>query len=149
MNILLKIMSAAIIMGLSSIVLAQDITGIWQSIDDRNSKPKALIEIKKNADGGYTGTIIKVTPSLGYQAQELCVKCPGSLKDKPIAGLNIFQQLKHVKDNQYKGGQILDPLSGNSYQLSMKLSANGNTLRVHGYLGIQAIGRTQTWVRQK
>ena len=149
MNIHLKIMSTVVIMGLSSIVTAQDITGIWQSIDDQNSKPKALIEIKKDANGQFSGRIVKTTPSLGYKAQEFCVKCPGNLKDKPLVGLNIIQQLKHVKGNEYDGGQILDPLSGKTYKLSMKLSNNGNTLRVHGYQGIQAIGRTQTWVRQK
>ena len=39
-----------------SMALAQDLSGLWQQIDDKTGSPKALIEIKNQADGSYTGT---------------------------------------------------------------------------------------------
>lgn len=150
MNNYVKVASISIMFGLSiQNSFAQDIVGIWQSIDDKTNAPKALIEIKKDALGEYSGTIIKVTPSAGYKPQEFCTKCTGALKNKPILGMTIFSKVKEVKPNQFGNGQIVDPLSGKLYKVNIKLSSNGNNIRVHGYIGIQAIGRTQTWVREK
>lgn len=48
MNNYVKIASINMIFALSiQSSLAQDIVGIWQSIDDKTNAPKALIEIKK------------------------------------------------------------------------------------------------------
>ena len=140
---------AVLFVSATQITLAQDIVGIWQSIDDKTNAPKALIEIKKDSLDEYSATIIKVTPSAGYKPQEFCTKCTGSLKNKPILGMTIFSKVKEVKPNQFGNGHILDPLSGKYYKVTLKLGSNGNHLRVLGYLGIQAIGRTQTWVREK
>lgn len=150
MNNYVKVISISIMFGLSiQNSLAQDIVGVWQSIDDKTNAPKALIEIKKDSLGEYFGTIVKVTPSAGYKPQEFCTKCTGTLKNKPILGMTIFSKVKEIKPNQFGNGQILDPLSGKFYKVNIKLSSNGNNIRVHGYIGIQAIGRTQTWVREK
>ncbi len=39
---------------------AQDLTGIWQQIDDKTGSPKAIIEIRQNDNGTFPGKIIKV-----------------------------------------------------------------------------------------
>ncbi len=57
----------AVIFGsLSTLAMAQDLTGTWQQIDDKTGSPKAVIEIRKEANQTYTGKIIKVTPRPGY-----------------------------------------------------------------------------------
>ncbi len=39
---------------------AADITGLWQTIDDKTGTPKAHVEIRKEANGTYAGKIVKV-----------------------------------------------------------------------------------------
>ena len=72
----LKLAAAVLLSGLSSLVFAQDISGIWQNIDDKTGSSKALIEIRKDSNGAYIGKIIKVTPRPGYTPKETCVNCP-------------------------------------------------------------------------
>lgn len=130
-------------------VLAQDLSGTWQQIDDKTGSPKAIIEIHKSSNNTFTGKVVKITPRLGYIPQEKCVNCPSPYTDQPILGLEIFKNLKFEGENLYAGGQILDPLSGKIYNLKGKQSTNGKRLLLRGYIGISAIGRTQTWIRQE
>lgn len=130
-------------------VLAQDLSGTWQQIDDKTGSPKAIIEIHRSSNNTFTGKVVKITPCLGYTPREKCVNCPSPYTDQPILGLEIFKNLKFEGENLYAGGQILDPLSGKIYNLKGKQSTNGKRLLLRGYIGISAIGRTQTWIRQE
>ena len=141
------ILSLFCCLGLSSLSYAQDITGTWRHIDDQTGISKALIEIRKDGQDSYTGKIIKVTPLPGYTPKEKCVNCPAPYTDKPILGLDILKGLKYDKDNSYTGGKILDPLSGKTYSMKAKLSANGKRLQMRGYVGVSALGRSQTWIK--
>lgn len=142
----LTIISASLFTG--SMAFAQELSGLWQQIDDKTGSPKALIEIKTEADGSYTGTITKVTPRQGYTPREKCIKCPAPYTDKPILGLDVIKGLKPTTKNNFAHGQVLDPLTGKIYDLKGRISANGKRLTLRGYIGISAIGRTQTWIRQ-
>ena len=82
----MKLTVALICSALGSFALAQDITGTWQQIDDKTGSPKAVIEIRKEANQTYTGKIIKVTPRPGYTPRELCNKCPAPYTNQPILG---------------------------------------------------------------
>ena len=130
-------------------VLAQDLSGTWQQIDDKTGSPKAIIEIHKSSNNTFIGKVVKITPRIGYTPRENCVNCPAPYTDQPILGLEIFKNLKFEGENLYAGGQILDPLSGKIYNLKGKQSTNGKRLLLRGYIGISAIGRTQTWIRQE
>ena len=132
----------------SGSLFAADLTGTWQSIDDKTGSPKALIEITKAENGTFTGKIVKVPPRAGYTPKTICVDCPAPYTNKPLVGLEIIKGLQHVDNNNYANGRILDPLAGKMYSLKGRLAANGKRLTLRGYVGISAIGRTQTWIRQ-
>ncbi len=134
---------------LSTSGFAQDLTGIWKQIDDKTGSPKALIEIKKDTNGSFSGKIIKVTPRPGYTPREKCVNCPPPYTDQPILGLEVFKNLKLVDENSYDEGKILDPLSGKMYSLKGKLMSNGKRLHLRVYIRISAIVRTQMGIRQE
>ncbi|WP_111861048.1 DUF2147 domain-containing protein [Acinetobacter sp. CFCC 10889] len=132
---------------LSSTIFAQDITGSWQSIDDKTGSPKGIVEIKKDQNGTYYGIITKLTPRVGYQPKELCVNCPAPYTNKPILGMKAISDLKRINDYEYEKGKILDPNTGRLYSLKIKMSQNGTKINIRGYYGFSTIGRSQTWVR--
>ena len=132
----------------SGSAFAADLTGIWQSIDDKTGSPKALIEITKAENGSFTGKIIKVTPRPGYTPRELCNKCPAPYTDQPILGMDILKGLKQVKDsNNYEKGRVIDPLAGRIYDAKIRLNSTGKRLTLRAYMGVSTLGRSQTWIR--
>ena len=53
-----------------------------------------------------------------------------------------------MKDgDEYVGGEILDPDNGKIYRSKVRLIDDGKKLSVRGYIGVPALGRSQTWVR--
>ena len=132
---------------ISSFSFAEDIIGLWQSIDDKTGAPKALVEIRKEADNTYAGKVVKLTPRAGYTPKETCVDCPAPYTNKPIIGLDVVTGLKSTDGLNYTSGRILDPNTGKLYSLKAKLSSNGKRLHLRGYLGVSALGRNQIWIR--
>ena len=92
--------------------------------------PKAVVKFKEKADA-------------------LCTKCPGSLKNKPVEGLQILSGLKADGNNQWSDGKLVDPESGKTYSGKLTLSDNGQSLKLRGYVGTPVFGRSQTWQRIK
>ena len=123
--------------------------GFWDSIDDRTGEQLSIIELKKKPDNTYTGTIVYRYPVPGGAVLTNCVKCPEPFKNKPILGLQIAWGLKEdpKKPNQYIDGRVLEPKTGNIYKGKAQLSADGKRMRMRGYMGISALGRTQVWIR--
>lgn len=117
---------------------------VWKTIDDKTKAAKALVKFTEQKNGTLSATIQQVlTPG----EENACSKCEGQYKNKSLKGLTIVHGLKNVGQNKYDGGSIIDPNSGRTYKL--KASLNGNTLDMRGFLGVSALGRTQTWQRVK
>jgi uncharacterized protein (DUF2147 family) len=53
----------------------------------------------------------------------MCVNCPAPYTNKPLVGLEIIHGLKHVENNNYSDGRILDPLTGKMYSLKGRLAS--------------------------
>lgn len=122
---------------------AQTVTGKWKTIDDETGKAKSIVEISEK-NGKLYGKVVEI---LTDKKDAKCDKCSGADKGKPIKGLTIIKGLS--KDGKaYSGGTITDPSSGKEYKCVVKLNGS-EKLDVRGYVGIQALGRTQTWVRVK
>jgi uncharacterized protein (DUF2147 family) len=123
-------------------LLAQTPVGVWKNIDDVTGEAKAHIQIYEE-NGVLYGKIIKLLKK--EEPNPKCTKCPGNFKDQPIEGLQIMWGLK--KDgNEYTGGKILDPKTGNIYSCKIEL-LEPNKLKVRGFLGFSVLGRTQYWYR--
>ena len=142
-----QLIGVLLLSAVSSFSFAEDIIGLWQSIDDKTGAPKALVEIRKEADNTYAGKVVKLTPRAGYTPKETCVDCPPPYTNKPIIGLDVVTGLKSTDGLNYTSGRILDPNTGKLYSMKAKLSSNGKRLHLRGYLGISALGRNQIWIR--
>ena len=133
---------------LSGNLFAQDLSGTWQQIDDKTGSPKAIIEIRKEANDTFTGKIVKVTPRQGYSPRETCNNCPAPYTNQPILGMDLIKGLKHVPGtNNYEKGRIIDPLVGKVYDTKIKLNSTGKRLTLRAYMGVSSLGRSQTWLR--
>jgi uncharacterized protein (DUF2147 family) len=120
--------------------------GRWVSIDDKDGKPRSVIEIE-DATGALQAKVVQIYDRPGDNPGHLCKKCTGDLKDRPVLGMTIMTGLKRDGD-EWDGGTILDPDSGNVYSAKLHLIDGGQKLEVRGYLGISLFGRSQTWVRE-
>ena len=143
-----QIISALFFSVLSSLAFAEDITGLWQTIDDKTGAPKGQVEIRKEANGTFVGKVTKITPRTGYTPKEICVDCPAPYTNKPILGMDVLTGLKQGQGSNYVNGRILDPNTGKIYSMKAKLSANGKRLHLRGYVGVSVLGRNQIWIRE-
>lgn len=143
-----QIISALLCSVLSSLAFAEDITGLWQTIDDKTGAPKGQVEIRKEANGTFVGKVTKITPRTGYTPKEICVDCPAPYTNKPILGMDVLTGLKQGQGSNYVNGRILDPNTGKIYSMKAKLSANGKRLHLRGYVGVSVLGRNQIWIRE-
>ena len=128
---------------------AASIEGYWKSIDDRTGEQLSIYEIKKGADGTFHGKILYRYPVPGGVALTHCTKCPPPYTNKPLVGMETFLGFKQDEKNPnlYMDGRVLEPKSGKIYKGKANLSADGKRLRLRGYVGVSALGRTQVWIR--
>ena len=133
----------------SLMTYAASIEGYWKSIDDRTGEQQSIVEIRKGADGRYHGKIAYRYPVPGGAALINCTKCPPPYTNQPIVGLEFFSGFKEDPDkpNAYVDGKVLEAKSGKIYKGKANLSADGKRLRLRGYVGVSALGRTQVWIR--
>ncbi len=118
--------------------------GTWHTISDVDGKPRGIVSLKVT-DGVLTGTVIGTllpdeTPG------RVCDKCRGARKDQPLLGMEILSGLRW-DGRAWTGGEILDPDTGKTYRATIRLSDDGRSLTLRGYIGISLIGRSQRWVR--
>lgn len=124
-------------------------TGFWKTIDDVTGQPQSILHIWQLSDGSLNGRIVKIWPAPGKSENDVCTACDGDRHNKRIVGMIIMESLKQNSDkqNEWTGGQILDPTKGKFYHCKIKVVDNGQKLKVRGYIGVPLFGRSQTWLR--
>jgi uncharacterized protein (DUF2147 family) len=70
-----------------------------------------------------------------------------ALQTRPELGLELLKDFTFDGDDVYEDGTIYDPKSGKTY--SCKMTINGNSLKIRGYVGISLFGRSEIWTRVK
>ena len=78
-----------------------------------------------------------------------CTKSPAPNTNKPILGLEILSGFREDpnKPDSYIDGRVLEPTSGRIYKGKAVVSGEGKRLRMRGYMGLSALGRTVVWLR--
>ncbi|MEY2863307.1 MAG: hypothetical protein RLY58_1014 [Pseudomonadota bacterium] len=118
----------------------------WRTFDDQTGAPKVIVAFSESANGnGLSGKIIQ---RLAGSTISQCDQCSGTLHNRPLIGLPLIYHLKPQGSNEYADGEILDPKSGKIYRLKGKLSADGKSLELRGFIGFSLLGRTQVWKRE-
>lgn len=126
---------------------ADGAVGRWKTIDDETGKVKSIVEITQATNGTLTGKVVEILHS-DRGPNPVCDKCSGDNKNKPVLGMTILWNLKPDGAGHWSGGSILDPAKGKTYKSKITLTEGGKKLQMRGYMGIEALGRTQVWVRE-
>ena len=111
---------------------AEDITGLWTTIDDETGEEKSVVQIYEY-EGKYFGRVVKLFKNVDKTA----VGIKGSPK---IVGLDIIWNLED-KGEKFKSGKILDPAKGKIYSSEAWIE-DGNLI-LRGKIG--PFGRNQKW----
>ena len=116
--------------------------GEWITVDDATGEQKSIVRIYQADNGKYYGTIIQLLEENGEAA--VCTECTGEDHNKPIVGLTIIRDMQ-LKDNELRGGKVLDPDNGKFYYAKVYLKDGKLILR--GSLDKAGLlGRSQTWL---
>ncbi len=142
-----SVIAAGLLCVISSLAWSDELAGLWQEYDDQTGKVEALIRIERAADNSYDGKIEKLVPEVAGNAARVCSNCKGSLHNQPLLGLRILSGMKQKDRLNFEGGEIVDPDDGKVYQCHIRLSEDGKTIEVTGYIGAKWLGQSETWRR--
>lgn len=117
-------------------------TGLWKSYDDQG-KPTGFIRLTEDA-GVFIGTVERGLPE--EKQPQFCSACKDERKNQPLLGMVIMKGVK-AKADHYEGEEILDPFTGNTYRVKLKLKEQGKKMEVRGFVGLSLFGRNQLWER--
>ncbi|MEI6948393.1 DUF2147 domain-containing protein [Paraflavisolibacter sp. H34] len=120
---------------------ADAVLGTWLS-EEKDAK----ILIYKTGDKYFGKLVWLKTP---YEADGKTPKTDkkngsAALRSRPLQNLVILTNFSY-DDGAWEDGKIYDPESGKTYSSTMKIE--GNNLRLRGYIGISAFGRTAVWTK--
>jgi uncharacterized protein (DUF2147 family) len=144
----LLILSVAVL-GLSQVGFEQQadagdrLLGVWEP-----SNGRARVKIEK-IGAKYYGKIVWVIEPIDPET-----KLPKTdknnpdpaLKSAPLKGYRMLKDFVYTGKDTWTEGTIYDPLNGSTYSCTIKMKDN-NTLDIRGYIGVQALGRTDVWKR--
>lgn len=69
-----------------------------------------------------------------------------SMRNVPLKGYRLLKDFVYQGKNEWSEGSIYDPENGSTYNCVINMK-NDNVLDIRGYIGIKALGRTDSWKR--
>ena len=120
--------------------------GLWLTVDDKSGEVRGAVRLFETG-GILYGRIERVIDPKAIG--QVCDKCSGDRHNKPIQGLDVIRGLHPDGSGSWSGGEILDPETGDTYRVSLRLEDGGRKLVVRGSILGGLIGRSQTWMREK
>ena len=129
---------------------ADSVCGLYYAVEPETGEGSQIL-IYKTASGKYEGKVAWMQhPNHPNGEPRKDVKNPDpSKRNQTNVGLVIIKGFVYnEKENQWQSGTVYNPASGNTYRSYMWLEANGNSLKVRGYLGFSLLGKTVTWTRE-
>lgn len=129
------------LLGSVSFANAQSVLGKWENRNE-DGKVNSIIKVYEK-NGKVFGKVDRILKE--EDRDRVCTKCEGDLKDKPVEGMEIMQDLQKEGD-EYVDGTIVDPKTGKEYRCKIWLDEEDpDLLRIRGYISV--FYQTRTWQR--
>lgn len=125
---------------------ADKILGVYYIADDQSGEG-CKVKIVKTKEGTYEGKIIWVEkPFFKDGTPKRDIMNPDkSKRNTPGDKIQLLFHFRYdAKEKKWIDGEIYDPVHGKYYKSKMWFEKE-NVLRVRGYIGVPALGRTMTW----
>lgn len=131
----------------AAVYAAEDITGLWKTIDDETGNPKGVVAVYEYQGKIYGRVIASFDDDGKYIDDDMYRQINTSpfLEGEPaFSGLTIIWDMKD-KGRKWGGGKIMDPGDDEKKPgiYDCEMWKEGNSLVVRGK--ILFIGRNQTW----
>ena len=121
--------------------------GDWTIVDETSNEAQAVVRITE-ARGGVEGRIVRLLPTVEYPRPAfVCADCAGEYRGADLRQVLLIREMRW-DGSRFSGGRIVDPKAAKTYRASLTLDG-ASRLRVRGYIGIPALGRTQVWRRAR
>ena len=142
-HLLRSVLIISLLLLKGALAIAQDMLekNLWY-----NEEKTAKIQIYKGTDSKFYGKVVwlKVPDMDGKPKTDM--KNPDKARhNDPIIGLLLLKGFKKDGEKEYVDGTVYDPKNGKTYKC--KITAKGDKLDVHGYIGFSFIGRTTVWTK--
>lgn len=114
------------------------------------TKSESKVQIYKTKDGKYEGKFIWLkVPNNPDGTPKLDVNNPNpKLRKQRLDNLVLVKGFKYDADSdEWVGGEIYDPEEGKTYSCKMKFESD-TKLKVRGYVGIPALGKSMYWTKK-
>lgn len=149
-----RLVSLLALLALASAVHAQRLPaearaylGDWTTYNDAGTEAQAVVRITE-AGGELSGRIVRLLPTAAYpDPQFRCDDCSGRYQGADLRTVPLIEGMTW-DDDEFSGGRITDPTNGRAYRGVIRLDG-ADRLRVRGFLGVRALGRTQVWHRAR
>ena len=114
-----------------------------------NEEKDAIITVKKERNNTYSGhvTWMKNPNDINGEPKKDVLNPDEKLRGRKRLGLKIMYRFKYNTENEWDGGRIYDPKSGNTYRGTITMNSK-NKLDLRGYVGVSWFGRTSYWTRK-
>ena len=119
------------------------ILGVWEP-----GNGKARVKVEKIGEKYYGKIVWLREPNDPNTGQPKVDKNnpDESIRNVPLKGYRLLKDFKYSGSNTWESGTIYDPDNGSTYKCIIKMNDN-NTLDIRGYIGVEALGRTDVWKR--
>jgi len=131
------------VFGISQDAESDRLTGIWEP-----SNGKARVKIEK-IGAKYYGKIVWLKEPNDPTTNQPKVDKNNedeSLRNTPLRGYRLLKDFVYKGKDEWSDGTIYDPENGSTYKSNIKMK-DANTLEIRGYIGVEALGRTDVWKR--
>lgn len=105
------------------------------------------VKVTRNDNGSYRAQVIWADNlKMPDGSIRTDIKNPDkSKRNTPADKIVLFDGMSY-KNNEWTGGRIYDPTSGKSYKLTITFK-DAKTLKLRGYIGVEALGETMYWTK--
>ena len=124
--------------GSANLLAQADIAGKYMAVDDRGGEPKSIVEVYHDGRS-YRAKVLRFLPAA---ITKTCDGCTGSERGRTLIGMDIFWGLTS-SGKDFRGGEILDPRSGRTYDVLAYLE--DDFLVVRGYIKFPIFGLSLRW----